>query len=91
MVDAANLLGDRNIVGSVSFALCNAAEALITAGLIDRYVGTGFSLGRLRHVLAGHDHGRRQIFSAIFSLHYVPPDFGRSTRARHGVSLRTLT
>jgi signal transduction histidine kinase len=49
---AANLLGDRNIVGSVSFALCNAAEALIAAGLIDRYVGAGFSLGRLRHVLA---------------------------------------
>jgi signal transduction histidine kinase len=48
---AANLLGDRNLVGSVSFALCNAAEALITAGLIDRYIGASFSLGRLRHVL----------------------------------------
>lgn len=48
---AANLLGDRNLVGSVCFALCNAAEALITAGLIDRYVGANFSLGRLRHVL----------------------------------------
>jgi len=48
---AANLLGDRNLVSSVSFALCNAAEALITAGLIERYVAANFSLDRLRHVL----------------------------------------
>src|SRR5215468_2118913 len=47
----ANLLGDRNLLASVSFAVCNAAEALIIAGLIERYVGGNFSLDRLRHVL----------------------------------------
>jgi signal transduction histidine kinase len=48
---AANLLGDRNLASSLSFALCNAAEALITAGLIERYFGSSFHLDRLRNVL----------------------------------------
>jgi signal transduction histidine kinase len=48
---AANLLGDRNLLSSVCFALCNAAEALLTAGLIERYFGARFSLERLRSVL----------------------------------------
>ncbi len=48
---AANLMGDRNIWAATSFAFCNAAEALITAGLIQHYIGPGFSLDRLRHVL----------------------------------------
>ncbi len=47
----ANLLGDRNLWSAIVFALCNAGEALITAGLIERYFGSGFSLDRLRHVL----------------------------------------
>jgi signal transduction histidine kinase len=47
----ANLMGDRNVVASVAFALCNAGEALLTAGLIAHYFGSDFSLGRLRHVL----------------------------------------
>ncbi len=47
----ANLMGDRNIWAATAFAFCNAAEALITAGLIQRYFGTGFSLDRLRQVL----------------------------------------
>jgi PAS domain S-box-containing protein len=47
----ANLLGDRNLPSSIVFALCNAAEALLAAGLIERYFGTPFSLDRLRHVL----------------------------------------
>jgi integral membrane sensor domain MASE1 len=47
----ANLMGDRNVVASVAFALCNAGEALLTAGLIEHYFGSDFSLGRLRHVL----------------------------------------
>ena len=47
----ANLLGDRNVVSSIVFALCNAGEALLTAGLIERYFGSPFSLDRLRHVL----------------------------------------
>ena len=49
---AANLMGDRNIWASAAFALCNAAEALITAGLIQHYFGTGFRLDRLRQVLS---------------------------------------
>jgi signal transduction histidine kinase len=48
---AANLMGDRNIWASLAFALCNAAEALITAGLLQYYFADGFSLGRLRDVL----------------------------------------
>ena len=48
---AANLMGDRNIWAATAFAICNAAEALIIAGLIQHYVGDSFSLARLRHVL----------------------------------------
>src|SRR6266403_6103832 len=33
----ANLLGDRNLWGSLVFALCNAGEAVLTAWLIERY------------------------------------------------------
>ena len=48
---AANLMGDRDIWASSAFAVCNAAEALITAGLIQRYFDADFSLDRLRQVL----------------------------------------
>jgi integral membrane sensor domain MASE1 len=47
----ANLMGDRNAVASIAFALCNAGEAVLTAWLIEHYFGADFSLGRLRHVL----------------------------------------
>jgi integral membrane sensor domain MASE1 len=47
----ANLLGDRNVLSSIVFALCNAGEALLAAGLIDRFFGSPFNLDRLRHVL----------------------------------------
>ena len=47
----ANLMGDRNLVSSMIFAVCNAGEALLTAGLIERYFGWPFSLDRLRQVL----------------------------------------
>jgi signal transduction histidine kinase len=47
----ANLLGDRTIWAAAAFAICNAAEALITAGLVQHYSGTAFSLDRLRDVL----------------------------------------
>lgn len=47
----ANLLGDRDLWAAVVFALSNAAEALITAGLIQRCFGIGFSLNKLRYVL----------------------------------------
>ena len=46
-----HLMGDRNIWVSTSYALCNAGEALLTAWLIERYFGLGFSLDRLRSVL----------------------------------------
>jgi signal transduction histidine kinase len=49
---AANLMGDRNLWAASAFAVCNAAEALITAGLIQHYFGTDFRVDRLRHVLA---------------------------------------
>lgn len=49
---AANLMGDRNIWASTVFALCNVAEALITAGFIQRYFDTAFRLNRLRQVLS---------------------------------------
>jgi len=48
---AANLMGDRNLWAAITFAVCNAAEALITAGLIQHYFGTHFGLDRLRQVL----------------------------------------
>src|SRR5260370_7828093 len=48
---AANLTGDRNVSAATAFALCNAAEALITAGLIQRYFATGFSLDPPRPAL----------------------------------------
>jgi PAS domain S-box-containing protein len=47
----ANLLGDRNIWSAVVFAVCNAGEAVIVAGLIERYFGSPFNLDRLSHVL----------------------------------------
>src|SRR5437667_9510367 len=47
----ANLLGDRTLAGAVTFALCNAGESLLAAGLIERQFGSGFALDRLRKVL----------------------------------------
>ncbi len=47
---AANLTGDRNIWSSTAFALCNAGEALLAASLIERYLGSDFSLGQLRSI-----------------------------------------
>jgi PAS domain S-box-containing protein len=47
----ANLLGDRTFAGAAAFALCNAGEALLAAGFIERLFGSGFALDRLRHVL----------------------------------------
>jgi two-component sensor histidine kinase/integral membrane sensor domain MASE1 len=47
----ANLLGDRNLLSSVVFAVCNAGEALLAAALIERFFSSPFNLDRLRHVL----------------------------------------
>ena len=44
------IMADPFRVG-ITFALSDAAETLIIAGLIERYFGAGFSLDRLRHVL----------------------------------------
>jgi signal transduction histidine kinase/CheY-like chemotaxis protein len=49
---AANLLGDRNIWSSVFFAVANAGDAVIVAGLIHRFCGSAFELNELRRVLA---------------------------------------
>ncbi len=48
---AANLLGDRNILSSIVFAACNASEAVLVAGLIERYFGSPFRLDTLQRVL----------------------------------------
>src|SRR5947207_12513334 len=48
---AANLLGDRSFAGAVTFALCNAGEAILAAGVIERQFGSGFALDRVRKVL----------------------------------------
>ena len=47
----ANLMGDRTVWAASAFAVCNAGEALITAGLIQHYGGPAFRLDRLRQVL----------------------------------------
>jgi signal transduction histidine kinase len=47
----ANLLGDRNLSGSILFAVCNAAEAVLTAWFIQHYFGPGFRLARPGNVL----------------------------------------
>src|SRR3984957_14675914 len=47
----ANLMGDRTLLSSVVFALCNAGEALLAAWLIERFFGSSFNLGKLSHVL----------------------------------------
>jgi signal transduction histidine kinase len=47
----ANLLGDRNLWGSILFAFCNAGEAVLTAWFIQHYFGSDFRLGKLRNVL----------------------------------------
>jgi PAS domain S-box-containing protein len=47
----ANLLGDRNVWSSIFFAVANASEATIVAGLIERWYGSPFELNTLRRVI----------------------------------------
>jgi len=47
----ANLLGDRNIASSILFAVANAGEAVLIAGLIERFFRAPFELDELRRVL----------------------------------------
>jgi signal transduction histidine kinase len=47
----ANVMSDRNVPAAAAFAVCNAAEALIAAGVIYYYFGSDFRFNRLRQVL----------------------------------------
>jgi integral membrane sensor domain MASE1 len=47
----ANLLGVWSLRTSILFAVCNAGQVLLISVLIERYFGSGFSLGSLRQVL----------------------------------------
>jgi PAS domain S-box-containing protein len=47
----ANLLGDRDVWSSLFFAVANACEAAIVAGLIKRAYGSPFELNTLRRVM----------------------------------------
>src|SRR5258707_3677846 len=76
----ANLMGDRNLLSSVVFAVCNAGEALLAAGLIERYFGWPFSLDRLRHVLALL--GAAIVATAVSGIGGTPPGFAFSPFAR---------
>jgi signal transduction histidine kinase len=71
---AANLLGDRNIWAALSFALCNGAEALITAAIIQRYFTAAFNLDRLQEVLgllaAAVAGTMISAFGAVFAYKY---------------------
>jgi PAS domain S-box-containing protein len=48
---AANLLGDRNLASSIFFAVANAGEAVVVAGLIDGIYGAPFELNQLQRVV----------------------------------------
>jgi signal transduction histidine kinase len=48
---AVHILRADPLWAGAALGLCNAAEALIIAGLIDRFFGAGFRLNRLPHVL----------------------------------------
>lgn len=47
----ANLLGDRNLWSSIFFAVANAVEAVVVAGLIERFHGSPFQLNQLQRVV----------------------------------------
>jgi signal transduction histidine kinase/CheY-like chemotaxis protein len=47
----ANLLGDRNIPSSLFFAVANAGEAALVAGLIEQFFDAPFELNNLQRVL----------------------------------------
>jgi signal transduction histidine kinase/ActR/RegA family two-component response regulator len=48
----ANVMGDRNLISSIFFAVANAGEAILVAGLIERFYRSPFELDELRRVLA---------------------------------------
>ena len=101
---AANLLGDRNILSAIVFAVCNAFEAVLVAGLIERYFGLPFRLdsptARARIGCGGDPWMRRLGDRRCCRLFVVPPvDCIRSDNLvplvrirrdwhRHGCSVR---
>ena len=72
----ANLMGDRNLASSMIFAVCNAGEVLLTAGLIERYFGWPFSLDRLRQVLGLL--GAAAVAAAVSGIVGTPSTPGRT-------------
>jgi len=48
---AANLMSDRSVWTSLFKGFCNAGEAVLVAGLIQRWFGRAFAFDDLRHVL----------------------------------------
>jgi signal transduction histidine kinase len=48
---ATHLIIKDPLWAGVALGVCNAAEALVTAGLVQHYFGVGFNLVRLRYVL----------------------------------------
>src|SRR5262249_4366636 len=47
----ANLLGGRNLLSSLVVTVCNSGEALLAAGLIERFFRSPLNVARLRQVL----------------------------------------
>ena len=46
-----NVLDNRTIGSVIAFTLLNGGEPVLVAGLIERYFGSAFDLGKLRYVL----------------------------------------
>jgi hypothetical protein len=49
---ATHLIIKDPLWAGVALGLCNGAEALVTAGLIQHYFGAGFDLVRVRYVFS---------------------------------------
>src|SRR5208283_5313920 len=46
-----NVMDNRTIGSVIAFTLLNGGEPVLVAGLIERYFGSAFDLGKLRYVL----------------------------------------
>jgi len=79
----------------VTFALSDAAETLIIAGLIERYFGAAFNLDRLRHVLsmlaaAVIGTSLSEIGGVVASVQLLPPTVPILTIWQHWVASNTI-
>jgi hypothetical protein len=80
----ANLIGDRNLAGSIVFAMCNAGEAIIIAWLIEHYCSR--QPAPRAGVLVGNVCGNCDLWDwRDGRVHPVPQ--ARSTSIRHLVAL----